>query len=363
MDLRVPALRVVQQPDTPLVVFGVQGRLISQFASVRYASRSNNGGLSGYQRERVETHIRAIHAYLENADAILPNAIVIGFSNGVRFEPLPGAVRSEWGTPGHVAIPIPRQGDPKPGFIIDGQQRVTALAKLAPDRQFPVIVVGFLSGSEDLQREQFVLVNKTRPLPRDLLNELLPHMEGHVPGAWGGRRMAALVLEILRFSEGSPFYGRVRGIGSSHSAANISQASILSVLERSLRHGVLQANLARDAEAGPPAVAVVVSTFFSAVARIWPHAWSLSPRSSRLVHGVGIYAMGMLMDVVMSEVNVASGRRLRAVERRIRVLETRCAWTDGRWPELDCDWNGLQNTSQDKRRLSEYLLREYRRLR
>jgi DGQHR domain-containing protein len=361
----VTALRVQQRADTPLFIFGVDGRMIRRFASVSFAQRSSDGVLTGYQRERVESHIGQILAYLNQDGALLPNAIVIAFNDDVSFSALPNVVRSEWGTPGHLVIPLPERGGRKPGFIVDGQQRVSALAQLDPRRQFPVVVVAFEAQSDDIQREQFVLVNKTKPLPRDLLNELLPQVQTHLPKPWRLKRVAGRVLDSLRIDKKSPFYGRIRGVGHYGEGCNISQAAVLGVVENSIRRGgVLSPHYdAHIDTADVEAMARIVGTFYTGVARVWPYAWNASPRTSRLVHGVGISAMGSLMDVVMAEVNAESARATNSVVRRLKPLERRCAWTEGRWRSLKCDWDQLQNTSQDKRRLAHFLLTEYERRR
>jgi DGQHR domain-containing protein len=361
--LRLNSLRVEQRPDVPLFVFGVNGRLVHQFASVQGAERTADGVLAGYQRARVERHIREIHAYLAGDDSMLPNAIVLALGPQVNFTTADGFVRSEWGTLGCLTMPLPRRGEAKPCLIVDGQQRVAALAQLDPRRQFPVVVIGFQSSSNDLQREQFVLVNKTKPLPRDLLNELLPHVGAEMPRTWQMRRVAAGVVERLRFDKGSPFYGRIRGLGSSGEGCNISLAAVIAVVEGSVRRGgALAAHFSLDPDPSQlEAMAHIVSVFFGAVSRVWPFAWNENPRTSRLVHGVGIVAMGRLMDVIMVEVNADSPRAVSSVERRLRKIETRCAWTSGSWSApLSCSWDQLQNTSQDKRRLADYLVEAYR---
>jgi len=358
----VNALRVEQRPDIPLFVFGINGRLIQQFAAVQFAARNDTGVLVGYQRTRVEHHIREIFNYLSQENALLPNAIVVAFDDSVEFSPLDGVLRVEWGTFGRLAIPIPSPGKPKPAVIVDGQQRMSALAGLRPDRTFPVVVVGFSSGSEALQREQFVLVNKTKPLPRDLLNELVPQVETALPKPWRLRRVAGRVVELLRYDKESPFYGRIRGIGATGEGANISQAAVLDVVQQSVRRGGVLSNYYSSAldEGDVRSMARIVSVYFRGVERVWPGAWNGSPRSSRLVHGAGIFAMGRLMDVVMREVDADKPRAVYSVERRLKRLQKRCAWTSGYWPVLRSAWNELQNTSQDKRRLAEYLLQEYR---
>jgi DNA sulfur modification protein DndB len=180
-----------------------------------------------------------------------------------------------------------------------------------------------------------------------------------LPKAWQTRRIAAGVVEILRFDTGSPFYGRIRGLGAT---GDISQAAVLSAVETSIRRaGVLDEYVLSDS--GMPdlsAMAHVVSVFFRGVANVWPYAWDGNPWTSRLVHGVGITALGRLMDVVMREVDATRPRAVSSVERRLSRIEKRCAWTEGWWPNpLNCGWDQLQNTSQDKRRLADYLVREY----
>src|SRR5262249_1440304 len=142
---------------------------------------------------------------------------------------------------GRLEVPIPRNGaDVKAGWIVDGQQRATALAQLDPQKRLPVVVVGFQCASQQLQREQFLLVNKTKPLPRDLVHEILQEVATTLTKDLEKRRVATKVLQLTRFDPTSPFFSRVRGLGSSEDRANISQAAILAVIQNSIRtKGVL----------------------------------------------------------------------------------------------------------------------------
>src|SRR5262245_6657402 len=145
-ELRLNALKVLQRADVPLYVFGIEGHMIANIASVSYAERTKDGILSGYQRKAIRNHIQDILNYLSGENPLLPNAIVVAFDDRVTFQPLTGVQPSEWGTFGYLGIPLPRHGgETKPGWIVDGQQRATALARLDPQRHFPVVVVGFQS--------------------------------------------------------------------------------------------------------------------------------------------------------------------------------------------------------------------------
>ena len=50
----------------------------------------------------------------------------------------------------------------KPGWIVDGQQRSAAIRN-AQVSAFPMCVVGFVAETDAEQREQFILVNSTKP--------------------------------------------------------------------------------------------------------------------------------------------------------------------------------------------------------
>jgi DGQHR domain-containing protein len=244
-------------------------------------------------------------------------------------------------------------------LVIDGQQRMSALAGLPPERNFAVVVVGFVAASEEMQRDQFVLVNRSKPLPRDLLNELLPQVEASLPPGLERKQSAATVLARLRFDQESIFKGRIRGIGTDGAGAAISQSALLTIIESSLRSGLLSRLAVRDGVLDAEVAARVLNVYFSGVARTWPEAWAASSWSSRLVHGVGIYGMGRLMEQVVPTVNWESSRAVFVVSRRLERLKPFCAWTDGTWPVLNCRWNDLQNTSQDKRRLASYLIETF----
>jgi DGQHR domain-containing protein len=358
----INALRVKQRADVPVFVFGVEGRMLLQIASVDPAKRTKEGTLTGYQRGAVQKHIQEILEYLQEPNSLLPNAIVIAFDSRVTFQVLQGAQRAEWGTFGQITIPLAANASqPKAGWIVDGQQRAMALGRLDPKRSFPVVVVGFQSDSPTVQREQFVLVNRTKPLPRDLLSEILPAVKTRLPRNLEKQQLAARVVETLRFDTQSPFFNRIRGLGASGEGANISQAALAAVVQNSIRKkGVLFNYFSGNGKRHDvPSMARAVNVFYEGVARTWPDAWQGAPGVSRLTHGVGMVAIGHLMDRVLPGIDITSNKAAASVEHRLAKIRNRCAWTRGRWPVLACAWNELQNTSQDKARLTEYLLKEY----
>jgi hypothetical protein len=126
----------------------------------------------------VRRHIVEIRAYIESAAAMLPNAIVLAFRPGVTFAGQPGGAGSQ-GRAGTLRIPLANDGEEPIGFVVDGRQRLAAIRD-ASIKQFPVFAVAFIAPTEAVQREQFLLVNSVKPLPRGLIHELRPGVEGRL---------------------------------------------------------------------------------------------------------------------------------------------------------------------------------------
>lgn len=293
---------------------------------------------------------------------MIPNALVIAFDSRVRFEPLATDLAVDTTHARHGLLTIPLDEDDRPGFIVDGQQRTAAIRDADVDH-FPMPVTAFVTDSDDEQRTQFILVNSTKPLPVGLIHELLPTTVGRLPRQLERRRAPAMLLERLNLDPDSPFRGLIKTV--TNPGGVIRDNSVLRMLENSVENGVLYEY--RDPRTGQiesePAVGVLFD-YWEAVARVFPEAWGpdVTPRKSRLVHGAGIVAMGLLMDTIVA-------RRRRADHgtfyRDLRAIEPACAWTHGFW-QFDVDdhrpWNALQNTAKDAELLKNHLRRAYLRL-
>ena len=105
----------------------------------------------------------------------------------------------------------------------------------------------------------------------------------------------------------------------------------------------------------------LISEFFHAVRYVFADDWEgKTPKTSRLVHGAGIIAMGYVMEAL----HVMTGAEDRhAFSRGLRHLKGHTAWTSGEWAFGDerRRWNGLQNVPSDIRHLSLYLVQELKR--
>ncbi|TIX50836.1 MAG: DGQHR domain-containing protein, partial [Mesorhizobium sp.] len=99
------------------------------------------GALQGFQRPQIAGHIREIRDYLEKPNSILPNAIVVAFMGQAWLEPVTNPESRL------CQLVIDTSKGP-PGWIVDGQQRFTALSELR-GRDFEVLVSGFLCETEE----------------------------------------------------------------------------------------------------------------------------------------------------------------------------------------------------------------------
>src|SRR3954468_24140984 len=124
-ELSLPALAIRQTPGRVLYSFAVDGKQLSRFAAVSRIKRDDAQEIAGYQRPESIAHIRTIRQYLETADAMLPNALVIAFDSRVRFELATTDVGDGDVLTGRLIVPVDATlaEDQKPGWIVDGQQR------------------------------------------------------------------------------------------------------------------------------------------------------------------------------------------------------------------------------------------------
>src|SRR5688500_4635499 len=107
-----------QQSDEHIVLsFAAKAADVLRFASIDRIGRDAQGELSGFQRPQVAAHIREIGDYLQKPNAVLPNPIVVAFTDNVTVE------RNGNGS-AMLTIDL---SDGPPGLVVDGQQRLTAL--------------------------------------------------------------------------------------------------------------------------------------------------------------------------------------------------------------------------------------------
>ena len=327
--------------------------------------RNKKGSLLGYQRGEVSRHIGEIVDYLDSGDVIFPNAILLAMSTEVKFKQSRGPKVGTHNTQaGVLSIPIGKDGS-KVAWIVDGQQRTIALSK-AKRKNLLVPVTAFVSDDFEVHRGQFLLVNKVKPLPKGLINELLPAVNTTLPASLSKNKIPSALCDLLNRDPESPFQGlliRETTDRKKDKEAVIADNSLLLVLKNSLNspHGCLyQYRNVATGEIDVESVRKTVNLFWSEVKNTFPLAWGLSPKKSRLMAGVGIKSMGVLMDRIMGNLHPDDPKTRRQVRTYLKRIKPYCAWTTGTWEILEgVPWNTPQNTSQDVRKLSNALVRAY----
>ena len=363
--IRRRAIRLVQDADHPLYLFTLTGEELAAVADVSRVSRDDAGKLIGYQRPEVKRHVNDIVSYLNGEKVIFPNPIILALSSRVDFTRSRGPdVNDGLGAAGTIEIPVPKDGEAKPAWIVDGQQRALALAK-SKRKKFPVPVNGFVADEVELQRDQFLRVNNTRPLPNGLITELLPEVSTNLPARMAPKKVPAAICDWLNRSPDSPFHGLIRRSSDAgkNTSVVVADTSLVKVIEESLSlaSGCLfpYRNIATG-ETDADGITAVLVAYWTAVKRVFPDAWGKPPTQSRLMHGAGIRAMGRLMDRVMAGVNGRNPKAADAAQRELRLIAPICRWTSGAWEGLnDLPWNEMQNTPRHTRILSNHLIRAY----
>lgn len=344
--LKFNALVPEQARNAKVAFFVSTAAEISRIAKIDRLARTEDGTPSGFQRPQIAGHIREIGDYLLREDAILANPIVLGFVDRASIKRT---------SAGHeLAIDISAGA---PGWVVDGQQRFSALSEInRPDFQVPVSA--FICETEEELRRQFILINNTKPLPKGLIYELLPSVGG-LPHRYQSRAEAATLVELLNYRRGSSLRGLIHGQTNPYGV--IRDTIVQRVLMNSLSDGALRL-YGNDSKLLRTKGVELISEFFHAVKHVFHDAWNdHTPKTSRLVHGVGVISMGFVMEYLHAATGAT--KREQFIE-PLTALRPMTAWTDGEWefgPERR-RWNSLQNVSSDWKMLTFYLVRNAQRV-
>lgn len=362
-ELRLPAIQVRQGPKRVIYQFAVDGKQLERFATVSRIHRNDEREVRGYQRPEALAHIAAIRKYLESHDPMIPNALVVAFDQRVRFVPTDHDSTVDYAQAGTLVIPIDDDLDPedRPGWIVDGQQRTAAIREARIDC-FPIPISAFITGNEEEQREQFILVNSAKPLPKSLIYELLPSTDALLPGHLARRRLSAQLLDLLNHDDESPFYRRIQT--PTNPDGVIKDNSVLRMLDNSITDGVLyRFRNPATGDGDADKMTKVVNNYWTAVTHLFPVDWELKPRRSRLVHGVGIVSLGYLMDAIADRHFDDEIPSVELFEGQLGLIAGFCRWSTGEWDfgrGVTRRWNELQNTPRDVQLLTSHLLGLYR---
>lgn len=361
-NLLVRALRTEQSQGISVFAFFMPGAKIMQVADISRVERQDDDSLRGFQRREIRNHVKSIVQYLNQGRVLFPNAIILAMSPDVRFTgsrgPTPNGLEKGIQA-GLLSIPVRPEGE-RVAWIVDGQQRSLALSESStPGLSVPV--VGFVSDDLGVQREQFILVNKARPLPTRLINELLPETGGVVlPRDLASRKIPSELCNLLNKDKKSPFYRLIKRLSDANSdTAVITDTAVVTMIKNSITSplGALSPfKPAGNESADIPAMYKTLITFWSAVKEVFPDAWGVPVHKSRLMHSAGIEAMGVLMDRVYAR-HSGKSDEAQAIKHDLEKMARYCHWTSGTWDGIGLAWNEVQNTRRHIRSLSDALVR------
>jgi len=363
-EIVVRALRTTQGDNLDVYALFIRGSDLVRIADISRISRDDSDTLKGFQRPEIRSHVKGIINYLNQGDVLFPNAIILALSPEIKFlasrgsKPTGDEGIAQAGT---LRIPLHAEGL-RSAWIVDGQQRALALAK-AENANLPVPVVGFVSDNLTTQREQFILVNKAKPLPTRLINELLPETGTILlPRELSARKAPAELCGLLNRDPLSPFYRLIKlSSDKEASEAVVTDTAIIKMIRTSMTNplGALYPYKSSDEEkTDVEAMYQLLVLFWRAVKECFPKDWALDPKESRLMHSAGIAAMGYIMDLVCAKIG-GQETNYSLIRNEVEKIAPHCAWSSGKWPLLNVSWNEVQSTPQDIKHLQDTLLRIY----
>ncbi len=359
------ALLLEQSPGRTIYMFTLTGDEILAISEISRIARDQSGEVIGYQRPEVRKHVETIVKYLDGPEVLFPNAIILALSGTVQWRGSRGPGASDGAAiAGTLDIPRPTNGSEKPCWIVDGQQRTLALSK-AKNRDLAVPVIAFVADTVDLQRDQFVRINSSRPLPSGLVTELLPQISVDINPRLSAKKLPSALVDQLNHHEDSPFRGLIKRASATKAEranAVVTDTSLIAAIEASLGDpgGCLFPfrNVATG-EADIEAIWSLLIAYWTAVKETFPDAWGKAPTRSRLMHGVGIRSTGRLMDRVMSNIDPGDEQASKRAAKELATIAPYCHWTNGTWEDLGIRWNELQNVPRHIKLLSNHLIRLY----
>lgn len=362
--LVIRALHTTQGEGLDVYAFFIKGSDIVRVADISRIERDPLDSLKGFQRPEIRQHVKGIVDYLNQGEVLFPNAIILALSPMVKFVASRGSRPegdSRVSDSGTLTLPIFDEGQ-RVAWIVDGQQRSIALSQ-AQHRDLAVPVIGFVSDTLSIQREQFILVNKAKPLPSRLINELLPETAAIVlPRDLAARKVPAELVNLLNQDPASPFYGLIkRASDRGQSSAVVTDTALITLIKNSISSplGALASfrPMGREGSGDVRGMYRVLSTYWSAAKNCFADAWGKDPRQSRLMHSSGLLAMGLLMDAIYARVSPDAD--IPTVQSEIEKVAPVCRWTKGTWEALGLAWNEIQNTPPHVKKLQGTLVRAY----
>lgn len=355
----VRAVKAQQGQSTDIYSFFLPGSDILKIADISRIER-DEANLKGFQRQEIRNHVKSIVDFLDSGDVLFPNAIILALSRKVEFKQSRGSRPDgmvKVADTGNLTIPILPENE-RAAWVVDGQQRSLALAR-ARNKQIPVPVVAFVSDDLEMQRAQFILVNKAKPLSERLINELLPEVSALLPRDLAANKLPSELCNLLNTQSRSPFYKLIRRASSKPNEPGVvTDSALISGIRQNLKSpmGALSQYRKNGGECDPDAMFETLVGYWNGVKDTFRDAWGKPATKSRLMHSAGIRSMAALMDPIMLRADSSADGK-KEIKASLVRLAPHCCWTDGAWKDLGWRWDQVESTAQSIGKLTEHLIR------
>jgi hypothetical protein len=192
----------------------------------------------------------------------------------------------------------------------------------------------------------------------------LPETKARLPAQLQKRRLPSQLLARLNHHKDSPLFEKIQT--RTNPDGPIKDNSFLKMLEQSLSDGALYRFTGESRGLDDiDGMVKLLSDYWHAVGDVFPTDWVLPPKKSRLLHGAGIIALGLLMDAICDRWKTGMPIEEEFAD-ELKKIAPLCHWSEGTWtlglPEQERRWCDIQNTSKDIALLSGYLVAQYRKM-
>lgn len=267
VDLRIPA-QVAQQGNWLLYTFVIDSRILDRLA---WISRREEDKDEGYQRNLSPQRAADIAAYLDKDNGVLPNNIIVNFTDAVKYDKKTGE------------LVIPDEEDI--AFVIDGQHRMFGLRRA--QASYDVIVTAFQSLSIAEQARQFKMINsKQRGVPSSLIYDLLDLTKDGTFVEQRGHELAGLLNE----DPTSPWFKLIDMTSSG--GGFISQTRVVTSLEPLVSERGSLYQYTAEEQFG------ILKNYFQAIKNVARNEWA--NKKSVLTKSLGFSALLILLPQVLN---------------------------------------------------------------
>ena len=236
---------------------------------------------TGHQRLWSESRVRAIARFLQQDERnTIPTALVVALKIPDLEEPPTGEC---------ATIAIPRDVDPRPGLVIDGQHRMYGVD--AHDARLPLNVVALINPEDEETAFQFLVINsKASKVPTDHVKLLALHyVEEDLADRLKTARMVLgrhTFVGIVDNSPESPFYKSVEW-PTEQTDADADRMNLVRPASVEQAVAAIQKKNLPDL-ADDDSLIEFFFTLWQAVGDRWPDLWT---PDSKLLQKVGIVTL------------------------------------------------------------------------